>query len=283
MAPTTDDDPQPEAQPDVLADVQPVPAAAETRREVHRPTPEREGPTGWAAVKLLAFPRTGRHQLVIGALCALLGFAVVAQVHQTSEADLAGLSQAELVRIADAAAARADALTKEAAELEAERAALESGSDTRAAALAAAERSAQVQGILAGRLPAQGPGVVVTVADPGGTVRPATLLNLLEELRNAGAEAVCVNDVRVVAATAFTGAPGRVVVGGQELAAPYVWTVIGDPTTLATALEIPGGGAAAVRRDAGEVSVAQVAQVDITATVTGPEPRFATPVPDSKE
>ena len=225
-------------------------------------------------------PRSGRNQLVIGALCALLGFAVVVQVHQTSEADLSGLSQAELVRIADAAGDRADALTQEASDLEGELAALESGSDTQAAALAAAERNAQVQGILAGRLPAVGPGVVVTVDDPDGRVRPSTLLNLLEELRNAGTEAVSLNDVRVVASTAFTGSAGRVAVDGQLLDAPYTWSAIGDPTTVATALEIPGGAAAAVRRDGGEVTVTQVTQVHVTATVVPPEPRYATPVPD---
>ena len=251
-----------------------------SRRDIHRPS--REGPTGWAAVKLLLVPRKGSNQLVIAALCAVLGFAVVVQVHQTSEADLTGLSQAELVRIADAAAQRADALTQEAADLEAERDALVSSSDTRAAALAAAERNALVQGILAGRLPAVGPGVVVTVDDPSGTVRPTTLLNLLEELRNAGAEAVSVNDVRVVASTAFTGSAGSVTVDDQRLRAPYTWSVIGDPATMATALQIPGGAAAAVSRDGGQLDVVQVQQVSITATLTPPEPLFATPVPEAK-
>ncbi|MCL2422628.1 MAG: DUF881 domain-containing protein [Micrococcales bacterium] len=257
------------------------PASGPTsRREIHRPS--RDEPSGWSAVKLLLVPRTGRNQLAMGALCALLGFAVVVQVHQTSEADLTGLSQTELVRIADAAGQRADALTQEAADLQAERDALVSGSDTRAAALAAAERNALVQGILAGRLPAVGPGVTVSVEDPDGKVRPTTLLNLLEELRNAGAEAVSVNGVRVVASSAFTGTAGAVMLDGQRLRAPYTWSVIGDPTTMATALQIPGGAAAAVSRDGGRLTVAQVQQVNITATVTPPEPQFATPVPDAK-
>ena len=276
--------PAPGTEPD------PVPGAASSgdgpaRRTDQRRADQRRAdePSGWAAVRMLLVPRSGRNQLVMGALCALLGFAVVVLVRQTSETNLSGLSQAELVRIADAAGERADALDQEVDDLESERSALESGSDTRAAALAAAERNAQVQGILAGRLPAVGPGVVVTVADPDGKVRPSTLLNLLEELRNAGAEAVSLNGVRVVASTAFTGSAGRVAVDGQLLDAPYTWSVIGDPTTIATALEIPGGASAAVRRDGGEVTVTQVAQVDVTATVAPPEPRYATPVPDGED
>ncbi|MCL2090207.1 MAG: DUF881 domain-containing protein [Micrococcales bacterium] len=276
----------PSPAPDPQSD--PAPSSSDGRLS-HRRADQRRAdqrraaePSGWAAVRVLLVPRSGRNQLVIGALCALLGFAVVVQVRQTAETNLSGLSQAELVRIADAAGERADALSQEVDDLESERSALESGSDTRAAALAAAERNAQVQGILAGRLPAVGPGVTVTVADPDGRVRPSTLLNLLEELRNAGAEAVSLNGVRVVASTAFTGSAGRVVVAGHLLDAPYTWSVIGDPTTIATALEIPGGASAAVRRDGGEVAVTQETQVHVTATTTPPEPRYATAVPDGK-
>jgi len=236
-------------------------------------------PSGWRAVRLLLVPRRGRDQLVIGALCALLGFAVVVQVRQTSQTDLSGLSQDELVRIADAATERADALSQQASDLQAQRTALESGSDTRQAALDAAERNAQVQGILTGRLPAVGPGVTVTVTDPSGSVRPLTLLTVLDELRNAGAEAVSLDGVRVVASTAFTGSAGRVVVGGRLLHAPYTWSVIGDPTTIATALQIPGGAVAAVRRDGGEATVTQETQVTVSATAPLPGPTFATPVP----
>ncbi|MCL2455528.1 MAG: DUF881 domain-containing protein [Micrococcales bacterium] len=240
-----------------------------------------EAPSGWPTIRRLLAPRLTRGQLVIGVLCALLGFAVVMQVRQTSEANLSGLSQAELVRIADAATDRADALAREAADLEGERDALVSGSNTREAALAAAERNAQVQGILTGRLPAVGPGVEITVADPNATVRPLTLLNMLEELRNAGAEAVSIGETRVVASSAFTGAPGRVLLDGQLLTRPYRWTAIGDPTTVAAALEIPGGAIAAIRRDGGEVTVRLVDEVTISATTTPVDPVYATPVPDT--
>jgi uncharacterized protein YlxW (UPF0749 family) len=236
--------------------------------------------SGWPAVASLLSPRLGRRQFIIGALTALLGFAVVVQVHQTSETNLSGLSQDELVRILDEAQVRADALTDEAADLDREREALESGSDTRAAALAAAERNAQVQGILTGRLPAVGPGVEIVVSDSQETLRPSVMLNMLEELRNAGAEAIEINGVRVVASSSFTGSAGRVVLDHQLLEAPYDWLVIGDPQTIATALEIPGGADAAVRRDGAEVEVTQLAEVSITALTSPSELSYATPVPE---
>jgi uncharacterized protein YlxW (UPF0749 family) len=248
------------------------------------PTPEPAGGRGrpvegWPAARRLLRPRASRTQLMIAALSALLGFAVVAQVNQTSEANLTGLSQDELVRILDEATNRSDALAQQAADLERERQALESGSDTRQAALDAAERNAAVQGILTGRLPAVGPGVKVIVGDPDGTVRPLTLLNMLEELRNAGAEAVELNGRRVVASTAFAGSAGKVLLDGDQLDPPFTWYAIGDSDTIATALEIPGGADAAIRRDGGRATVTKLTQVSITALTTLAQPRYATPVP----
>lgn len=241
----------------------------------------RPRPDGWPAIVRLLRPSVNRTQLMIAALSALLGFAVVAQVHQTSEANLSGLSQDELVRILDEATNRSDALSRQAADLQREQSQLESGSDTRQAALDAARRSAAVQGILTGRLPAVGPGVTVVVSDTSGTVRPLTLLNLLEELRNAGAEAIELNGHRVVAGTSFSGTAGHVLIDNEALSAPYSWRVIGDSDTIATALEIPGGADAAVRRDGGLATVTSMAQVSVTALATQPAPKYATPVPAS--
>ncbi len=107
------------------------------------------------------------------------------------------------------------------------------------------------------------------------------MLNMLEELRNAGAEAIELNDQRVTASSAFTGAAGAIKIDGVELAAPYVWTVIGDPATIDTALRIPGGAMAQVRLNGGTGDVSQRDTVQITALRVIPDPVFATPIPAS--
>jgi uncharacterized protein YlxW (UPF0749 family) len=136
-----------------------------------------------------------------------------------------------------------------------------------------------MQGILSGRLPAVGPGVRVSLQDPNGTIRSATMLNMLEELRNAGAEAIQVGNQRVTASSAFTGAPGAIQLDGVTLRPPYVWLVIGDPDTIATALEIPGGALAYVRNDGGTGDVAKVQQIDISALRDLPDTKYATLAP----
>ncbi|GEK20039.1 DUF881 domain-containing protein [Cellulomonas xylanilytica] len=260
--------------PDDASDVQDV-----TEGDVPTAEAAASSPSGWAVLRRALAPRATRAQIVAGVLCAVLGFAVVAQVRQSGETDLAGMRQGDLVRILDETTNRSDALAREAADLARERDDLLSGSDRRQAALDALRRSAETQGILAGRLPAEGPGVIVTLTEPDRFIKPNTMLNMLEEMRNAGAEAIQLNGQRITASSAFTGTGGAVVLDGVELSAPYRWIAIGDPDAIAPALQIPGGAMAQVRNSGGKGTVDQLDLVQVDAVRIVPEPVYATPVP----
>ncbi len=235
--------------------------------------------SSWRELGRALRPRASRPQAIVGLLCGLLGFALVVQVRQTQVEGLAALPQAELVRILDQANQRTEELEREAAALEATREQLLTGSDQQQAAIEAATEAAITQGILSGRLPARGPGMELTIADPQGSVPALTLFNVLEELRNAGAEAVQLGDLRIVASTYFVDSPDGVVVDGVVIDPPYRWVAIGDPDTLVPALEIPGGAMSSIRTSGGTGTARAREEVEVTATRTVPEPRFATPVP----
>ncbi|WP_163274612.1 DUF881 domain-containing protein [Cellulomonas iranensis] len=234
--------------------------------------------SGWSRLGHAMRPRTTQGQLLTAALCALLGFALVVQVRQTSETQLGALRQNDLVRLLDETTTRTDELERESRDLQRERDELLSGSDRQQAALDAARRTAAMQGILTGRLPATGPGVRITLTDVDGAIRPATMLHVLEELRNAGAEAIELNGQRITASSAFTGGRDGVLLDGVALESPYRWTVIGDPDTIAPALEIPGGAAARVRADGGRATVEKSDHVEVSAVRVLPDPVHATPV-----
>lgn len=263
------------AVPDVEADLDSTDAVTQDA-----PAARAAPPAAWHTLVRALRPRVTRAQVLTAVLCGVLGFAVVAQVRLTHDTSLSTLRQSDLVGILDQATRQADELQREAAALEQTRQELESGSNSRQAALDAATRSAATQGILTGRLPAEGPGIVVTLTEPDGSIRALTLLNFLEELRNAGAEAVQLNDLRLTASSYFvTSAAGDgVVVDGTALQAPYRWIVIGDADTMATALDIPGGALASVRNDGGRGSVLRKELVAVTATRSVPVPVNATPV-----
>ena len=184
---------------------------------------------------------------MIGVLLGLLGFALVVQLRGNSaDEQLATARQDDLVRILSDLDAREERLQQEISDLEDSRRQLQSGAQGPEAALAAIKKRADELGILAGTLAAQGPGLTIVFTAQGDAIKAATILDAVEELRGAGAEAMQIHGnqgetVRVIASTYFADQGGSVVVDGVALAGPYTIEVIGDPQTMRTAMNIPGG------------------------------------------
>ena len=239
-------------------------------------TPGRRRPLGGLR------PRPTRAQLVAALLLGLLGFAAAVQVRATREADLDGLRQTDLVRILDDVSERAARLQAEARELEDTRDLVSGGSSGTLAALEQARARAQVLGILAGTLPATGPGIELTISDPDGQVDAAVLLDALQELRDAGAEVIEISTVdgpavRVIASTYLVDVEGGVEVDGTVLTSPFRYRVIGEARTLAAAMDIPGGVLDVVRQRQAQATVSQRPAVEITSLRAAPSPRYARP------
>lgn len=223
---------------------------------------------------------TGRHTsaAVIGVLTLLLGFAIAVQVHAHSSGDsLSSLDESDLIGLLDNQNARADQLRRQIATLQQNLAQLQNTGDRAAAARKQAAEQAQALGILLGTLPATGPGVDVTVTDPTGKLGGEDLFDVIEELRGAGAEVIQFGTVRVTTSTSLTGGPGSVTVDGTRLTPPYQVLAIGNAQALDTALNIPGGVAAAVRAVGGQLTDRELAKVTITVTRTLPPTKYAKP------
>lgn len=233
--------------------------------------------TAWRRVLSAWKPRATRAQILAATLCAVLGFALVVQLRQTQQDEFAGLRQSDLVRILDDVNRRSDDLEREAAALRQTEFELRSGSDSQRAAIELAEQNVAVQGILSGRLPAEGPGLDITIVESGKAITAARLFNVLEELRNAGAEAIEVNGIRMVTSSYFTDTDNGVVIDGILVDAPYRWSVIGDPQTLEPAIAIPGGAMATITANGGRTTIEQKPLVEIRSVREPSEPRYATP------
>jgi uncharacterized protein YlxW (UPF0749 family) len=219
---------------------------------------------------------------IIGVLTLILGFAIAVQVHANSSSDaLSGLRDDDLIGILDNQNDRADRLRQQIAELEANLRQLQSSGDTSAAARRQATEEAQALGVLLGTVPASGPGVAITVTDPAGKLDGEQLLAVVEELRGAGAEAISVGPVRIGLSSAFTQdtPTSPIVVDGKSLTAPYVLLVIGDPPTLATAMNIPGGVVDTVRGHQGQTEIIQRDKLVIRALREVRAPQYAQPSP----
>lgn len=237
-------------------------------------------PIGWREL-VRDFVKPGRAQVIFAAILLICGLAVVMQVRsQASETDYSTLRRADLVQMLDDLTAESRRLEAEIADLEETQRQLRSGVDSERVAREEAQRRLDILAILGGTAPAQGPGVRITIHDPHRKVTAELLLNTIEELRDAGAEVIAINDiVRVVASTWFGTAPdGGLLAGGQPVGMPLTIDVIGDPHALTEATRFSGGLVSEVEgsRIGGSVDVVSL-DVTITAVATPPVNRFAKP------
>ncbi len=240
--------------------------------------PERDVAGGrrlWAA--LTGGPSRG--QLVAAVLLAALGYAATVQIQLTHSGDnFAGQRRDNLVELLDSLSGASDRAQQQINELQKSRDQLLSSSTGSAAAILDAQQRLRDLQILAGTIAAQGPGVTVTVDDAQAAVTAASLLNGIEELRDAGAEAIEVNGtVRLVQSSWISGGPGAISIDGQAVRAPYVIKAIGSAHTLSEAVGFPGGFADEVASLGGTTTVTENDAVEITALHPLVQPQYSHP------
>src|SRR3954469_12581296 len=139
--------------------------------------------------------RRGRSQLAFGTLavvlCVLLGVAIVTQARQTESGDsLETARPADLLVLLDTLQQREAALNTEVADLQRTLDSLQASGSSDQAAIENAQSRLATLSILIGTVAATGPGVTITVDDVAPGVSPETMLDVVNELRAAGAEAM---------------------------------------------------------------------------------------------
>ena len=206
--------------------------------------------------------------VVTAALALVLGFALVVQVRSTEAAEeRTGATEEDLVRILDELDTREEALRSQLNEREQAVEELSGGRTQSGSALAEAQRRAEAIGVLNGTLPARGPGLRVVIQDREGAVTTAVLLDAIQELRGAGAEAIEVDGVRVVASSYVAGTPGELTVDGTALESPYEIVAIGPPTDLEVALNVSGGVVDDIARTGASSTVTQSDELRVDSVV----------------
>ncbi|MGB3763572.1 MAG: DUF881 domain-containing protein [Ornithinimicrobium sp.] len=255
----------------------PPPSDHHHRRRFVRST-ERTRGAAWRRLGRISGPRLSRGNLLAAGITLLLGVALVAQVQSTQAGDLTDLPEDDLIALLDDVTGRADSLQQEVQQLERDRARLAGGEDEVAAAQAAQSRLDSYQ-ILAGTVAVSGPGIEVLVRDPDRELTTTAIIDMIQELRDGGAEAIQIGDVRVVASTWVEARRDTLTVDGTTVDEPYRVLAIGDSHTLAGALAIPGGFTDNVRRNGGTVDVEESADITVDALHSPTTPTYAQPVP----
>jgi uncharacterized protein YlxW (UPF0749 family) len=180
-----------------------------------------------------------RSQLAIAAVAFVLGLLVVVQLRsQTGGSALQALSTQDLTTLVASLNSQNDRLRSEIGTLQNQ---LDELRANRASGATSVEQIASDLGRIrawAGLDPVSGRGVTITVS---GKVEAGAVEDLLNELHNAGAEAIAIEDVRVVARSTVSGPPGSLDVDGYILGDPFRIRAIGKPETLVGSLTRAGG------------------------------------------
>lgn len=103
--------------------------------------------------------------------------------------------------------------------------------------------------VFAGLTEVVGPGIVITLRDVSAgevpidatIIHDVDVLRVVNELWNAGAEAIAVNGRRVSARTNFRCVGTTILIDSEKIATPITIQAIGDPQTLQGAMTMPGG------------------------------------------
>ncbi|HEU5143804.1 MAG TPA: DUF881 domain-containing protein [Dermatophilaceae bacterium] len=227
-----------------------------------------EGVAAWRRLLRMGLPRATKANVLGGLLAVLLGLAIATQVQLTQERGLSQLSQTDLIRVLDDVSLRSSRLDAQIRELEATRDRLRSGTGSSAEALAQAQKRVDTLGILAGTVAATGPGVVITLDDPDEALTGPIILDLIQELRDAGAEAIEVGGVRVVASSFVAEVDGDIAIDDSRVTRPIAIKAIGDAKTLSSAMTIPGGIVETVRQKNATARIVEQEAIEITSLHT---------------
>ena len=179
--------------------------------------------------------------ILIALMCALLGFAYMSQINNT-KSTYETMDESELVRLLNESNTQISNLEQRKTQLNSQLNSLKSAANEQEQARKIAKQNEETSGLISGRLPAKGQGVTIRIGRGLTTKVDASIMfNLIEELRNAGAEVIAINNVRVITSTYIQDAEEGLIVDGTTIKPTYTVKAIGNPQELSNAVDIAGG------------------------------------------
>ena len=206
----------------------------------------------------------------------VLGVLIVMQLRSTSRAASSVLSTSEQPQVLTTLLESNTGLRSEIAELETQLGRLNQASQEENSAALQAELSRLL--VVSGDADVGGPGVRVYVS---GQINPLDMQDLINELRNAGVEAIALDRQRIVVRSVVAREGTGLVLDGNRLTPPYVLEAIGQPDTIEKAL-LRRGGLVSLLEYAYpglKITVTQVDSLTLQADKAPAEFKFAHPVP----
>jgi len=216
-------------------------------------------------------------QISLFIVALVIGILLVGQLRsQARPIELSTLTAQELSTLIEALTSRNVELGDNLADLreqirDYERADVQGRSD-----LTISEEDLQRIAAFGGLEPVQGQGISIQIE---GSFDPTAVNDLIYELRNAGAEAIAVDDIRITAGSVAVIGTRAIEIDGVEIGPSFEIQAIGSPDGLQSAIERPGGILRLLQQSINaQFTVQQLADLTVPATRRDLTPQAATAV-----
>ena len=213
----------------------------------------------------------------VALVAGLLGLLAIGQLRgQANVPGLSALSATELTQLIANLSAGNDLLRNEVADLGDRAETLQAAQDRGETTVDDLRDDLAAIQAWSGLTPVAGPGIAITVR---GGIGSDGIDDLMNEVRNAGAEAISIDGVRIVSGVVVSGAPGALSVGNQPLGGTFEVRAIGSPQILTGTLTRTGGVIAQIGATypLATITVTPVDRLTLPATDRSLTPTFAKP------
>lgn len=216
-------------------------------------------------------------QLSLFAVALIIGVLLVGQLRSQAPAiELSSLSAQELSTLIETLQARNVELSDGLADLREQIREFEREEARGLSTLDLTREDLERFSAFAGLVPVTGQGITVQVE---GSFEPANVNDLIYELRNAAAEAIAIDDVRITASSVAVLGTSAIEIDGVPIDRYFEIRAIGPPQGLESALERPGGILRQLQQAVGATfRIAHETDITVPATARDLMPQAAQPV-----
>lgn len=218
--------------------------------------------------------------IILGIVCTILTIAIVIQINTIKRTNytVSG-SSSELKDEVLKWKEKYDNATTNLDNAEKELANIRESSSQNDETASAKEKEIKLNNNLLGLTDLEGKGIELTVKDDPNAksenmslfedisehiVHDGDLRNIVNELKNAGAEAISINDQRIVTTTAITCIGNVIKINDEKVSSPFVIKAIGYPESLESALNRGGGFLDLLNEKGIETPIKKLDKVQIT-------------------
>lgn len=187
-----------------------------------------------------------RMAFMIGFVCIILVGVMFAQFKTVEETDITGIETAreeELQTMLSSWKTKYEEIQEKLQDTQTKISEYEQKINSREETTLLLDEELEQTNLLVGKTNVIGEGVVVILQDnEEKSIESSDLRTLVNELKLAGAEAISINDKRVLNMTEMVDVNGRILINEQPTVSPFVVKAIGDQTYLSSALSLKNSG-----------------------------------------